>query len=72
MEANTHVETLDISFNNIGGGHNDNKWAHILKNAFAMNQTLVHIDMSFCSFNLDEIIIINEGLSENHTSNLWL
>jgi len=69
LEKNNILQTFDISFNNIGGGTRDYECAQSLKQMFAENTTLLHIDISHCSLNLNEILIINEGLSNNHT--IW-
>lgn len=69
LSANNTLEVFDISFNNIGGGFQNNESANILKNLFRDNKSLIHVDISFWGFNLDEILIMNEGLTENHT--IW-
>ncbi|CAI2365652.1 unnamed protein product [Moneuplotes crassus] len=69
LKGNSGIETFDVSFNNFGGGFDDNKCSQAFKSCFKENKTLAHIDISFCGLNQEEIIIINEGLSENHT--IW-
>ena len=69
LEKNNTIETFDISFNNIGWEGDDNEWAEAFKIMFRDNKSIIHIDISYCGFNMDDILIINEGLSENHT--IW-
>lgn len=69
LQKNNTLEILDISFNNIGGGTEETNCANALKEAFRINTSLIHVDISFCGLLLDEILTINEGLTENHT--IW-
>jgi hypothetical protein len=69
LKENNTLEVFDISFNNIGGGFQNNESANLLKTFFRDNKSLVHVDISFWGFTLEEIFIMNEGLTENHT--IW-
>ena len=69
LDKNNTIETFDISFNNIGCDGWDNECAKAFKHMFKDNKILVHIDISYCGFNMDDILIMNEGLIENHT--IW-
>lgn len=45
LEKNQTIQTIDISFNNIGGGINES--AQTWKKCFKNNKTMIHVDISF-------------------------
>jgi hypothetical protein len=47
LKENNTLEVFDISFNNIGGGFQNNESANLLKTFFRDNKSLVHVDISF-------------------------
>ena len=40
LDKNNTIETFDISFNNIGGGHNENQVANTLSDVFRSNKSI--------------------------------
>lgn len=67
LSKNNTIETFDISFNTLGGGHNEFQIANSMKNMFFENKGVMHMDISYCGLTAEEIEIINEGLNQNHT-----
>ncbi len=66
IEKNGKLQVFDISFNNIGS-KTDMKLAETLKSLFLSNSTLIHIDISHWKLTSQELRIINEGLTHNHS-----
>ena len=66
IEKNGKLQVFDISFNNIGS-KTDTKLAETLKILFLTNSTLIHIDISHWKLTTQELKIINEGLTHNHS-----
>ena len=61
------LQIWDMSFNNIGTLGQEHSVAKALSKAFQENQSLLHVDLSNCNFDGEDIEIINKGLTDNHT-----
>ncbi|CAI2371034.1 unnamed protein product [Moneuplotes crassus] len=66
LESNQVLQVLDMSFNTIGSDAE-----HIASKQFSQtcseNKGLLHLDLSHCNFDQEDISIISEGLKKNHT-----
>lgn len=67
IEVNTSIKVIDLSFNPLGSMHMQKvKGIVALSNAFSINRSLVHIDLSYVGLDLEDCDILNEGLKKNH------
>ena len=64
---NDSLQIFDISYNNIGTMGKERSAAKALSDGFKDNKALLHVDISNCNFDGEDIEIINKGLTDNHT-----
>jgi Ran GTPase-activating protein (RanGAP) involved in mRNA processing and transport len=68
LAINTSVKVIDFSFNPIGSMHHQRvKGLVELSNAFKLNTSILHMDLSFIGLNHEDCDILNEGLKKNRT-----
>lgn len=70
MSKNEHLQILSLALNPIGSALKPGKslkTATSLRDMFATNKALLHIDLSYCDLGKDECFKMNEGLLLNHT-----
>jgi NLR family CARD domain-containing protein 3 len=68
LMSNTSLKVIDLSFNPIGSMHTQRvKGIVELSNAFKINKSIVHIDLSYIGLNHEDCDLLNEGLKKNRT-----
>ena len=66
---NNHtIKVVDLSFNPFGSMHTQKvRGVVALSEAFAINSSIVHIDLSYVGLDHEDCDILNEGLKKNHS-----
>ena len=63
---NNSLQVFDFSFNNVGSTK-EHECAKAFAACFESNTSLLHVDMSSDLFDREDVTILNEGLTKNHT-----
>ena len=63
LEVNTSILELDLSWNSLGGSL---EITSSLSKSVGVMQGLLHLDLSYNNFNVQEATVIGEGLLNNH------
>jgi Ran GTPase-activating protein (RanGAP) involved in mRNA processing and transport len=66
LKKNNTIQQLDLSWNSMGR-EDSIEIAQSMSDALMSNTKLVHLDISYNNFTLEECKIIGEGLMNNHT-----
>ena len=68
LKENSHIKVLDMSFNPIGSMHlQKHSCIKDMSDAFKINKTLMHLDLSYVGFSREDFTSLNQGLKYNHT-----
>ncbi|CAI2364389.1 unnamed protein product [Moneuplotes crassus] len=68
LKENAHIKVFDMSFNSIGSMHfQKHNCIKYFSEAFKINNTLVHVDMSYLGLIKKDLELLNQGLKHNHS-----
>ena len=66
LRDNSTLQVFDFSYNNVGSTK-EHECAKAFAACFESNTSLLHVDMSSDLFDREDVQILNQGLTENHS-----